>query len=126
LVTDLPPQKKTPVHRTISERTQDYFLWWQGASIDNAVKLHHPWMDLCLLAYQQSAKGRSRTLPQNGEISKVFGVFRNLCCGAEIIIRAGATFPDCEKHPTLTTVWIEMKNENQNVIVAKNKSRPAA
>ena len=65
-------------------------------------------------------------MPQNGEISKVFGVFRNLCCGEEIIIRAGATFPNCEKHHQLTTVWIEMKNENQKVIVVKNKSTPAA
>ena len=44
-------------------------------------------------------------MPANGEISKKFGVYKNLCCGAEIVIAEGAAFPDCPNHPRLTTVW---------------------
>lgn len=44
-------------------------------------------------------------MPQNGDINKRFAVYKNICCGQEIMIREGATFPDCKKHPKLTTVW---------------------
>ena len=44
-------------------------------------------------------------MPQNGDTNKRFGVYKNLCCGDEIIVREGATFPDCKNHPKLTTVW---------------------
>src|SRR5207248_3311460 len=37
------------------------------------------------------------------EINKKFGVYESLCCGAEIVIDAGSTFPDCPNHPKLTT-----------------------
>jgi hypothetical protein len=41
----------------------------------------------------------------NGEICRESGVYRSICCGAEVSIVAGAAFPDCPKHPKLTTVW---------------------
>jgi hypothetical protein len=44
-------------------------------------------------------------MPQNGEVNQRFGVYRNVCCGQEIMIRERATFPDCKKHPKLTTIW---------------------
>jgi len=44
-------------------------------------------------------------MPQNGEVNKKFGVYKNVCCGQEIVITEGATFPDCAKHPRLTTIW---------------------
>jgi hypothetical protein len=44
-------------------------------------------------------------MPQNGDINKTLGVYKSLCCGAEITIRAGAKFPECENHPEVTTVW---------------------
>jgi hypothetical protein len=44
-------------------------------------------------------------MPQNGEINLKFGVYKNLCCGQEIMIREGAQFPDCRRHPKLTTIW---------------------
>jgi hypothetical protein len=44
-------------------------------------------------------------MPQNGDISKTFGVYRTLCCGAEIILGVGAAFPDCPNHENLPTEW---------------------
>jgi hypothetical protein len=44
-------------------------------------------------------------VPQNGEVNEQFGVYKTVCCGAEIVNNPGATFPDCPKHPKLTTEW---------------------
>jgi hypothetical protein len=44
-------------------------------------------------------------VPGNGEVSKVFGVFKTLCCDAEIVIAVGTIFPDCPNHKNLTTEW---------------------
>jgi hypothetical protein len=41
----------------------------------------------------------------NGDRCIQFGVYRSLCCGVEIIIAAGATFPECPKHVKLPTSW---------------------
>jgi len=67
-------------------------------------------------------------MPQNGEKNDRFGVYRNLCCGREIIIRDGATFPDCANHPKLTTTWKQIEVEVEEVIVVRKKSKvdPAA
>ena len=44
-------------------------------------------------------------MPQNGAVNEKFGVYKSVCCGAEIVITAGATFPDCPNHQKLTTFW---------------------
>ena len=44
-------------------------------------------------------------MPQNGAVNEKFGVYKSVCCGAEIVITAGATFPDCPRHIKLTTEW---------------------
>jgi hypothetical protein len=44
-------------------------------------------------------------MPQNGEINKEFGVYKTLCCGAEIVIAKRLTFPDCPNHPKLAAEW---------------------
>jgi hypothetical protein len=44
-------------------------------------------------------------MPGHGEISKVLGVFKTVCCEAEIVIGAGAAFPDCPNHKNLPTEW---------------------
>ena len=41
----------------------------------------------------------------NGETNSAFGVYRNLCCSAEIVIPAGVTFPSCAAHLAHPTVW---------------------
>ena len=67
-------------------------------------------------------------MPQNGEINTKFGVYGSLCCGREIIIREGATFPDCPNHPKLTTTWKLIEADVIDVVVIKkrNESDPAA
>jgi hypothetical protein len=66
-------------------------------------------------------------MPQHGEKNRHFGVYRSVCCGAEIIIREGATFPDCPAHPNLSTVWKEIDTEkHQDVIVIRKPADPAA
>jgi len=68
-------------------------------------------------------------VPNNREINQRFGVYKSLCCEAEIIIREGATFPDCPKHPKLTTVWKPVDFETIPIIEItrkKSKSDPAA
>jgi hypothetical protein len=44
-------------------------------------------------------------MPFNGEMNRRFGVYRNLCCGEEIVIADGTVFPECPNHPNLTTKW---------------------
>jgi hypothetical protein len=44
-------------------------------------------------------------MARNGEINTAFGIYRTLCCGQELVITVGATFPDCPKHLKLTTEW---------------------
>jgi hypothetical protein len=51
-------------------------------------------------------------VPESGEISTTFGVFRSVCCGAEIVIKQGATFPTCPKHAHLPTVWTPVIDES--------------
>jgi hypothetical protein len=41
----------------------------------------------------------------NGEVNNKFGIYRTLCCGQEIVISVGAAFPDCPRHPNLSTEW---------------------
>ena len=58
----------------------------------------------------QQSEG-TRLMPQNGEVNKRFGVYRSLCCGAEIVIPEGVRFPDCPNHPKLTTQWKSVADE---------------
>ena len=48
---------------------------------------------------------RKAWMPRNGDINKEFGIYENLCCGAEIVIPAGVTFPHCAKHLAIVTEW---------------------
>jgi len=49
-------------------------------------------------------------MPMNGEINATFGIYRSLCCGAELVIPPGAAFPDCPNHPRLSTSWFKNSN----------------
>ena len=44
-------------------------------------------------------------MAHNGEINQRVGVYKTVCCGTEIVINAGVAFPDCPRHPKLTTIW---------------------
>jgi len=67
-------------------------------------------------------------VPDNGEINERFGVYQSVCCGREIIIREGATFPDCPNHPKLGTAWKPIDFEMVEIIEIKktSESDPAA
>jgi hypothetical protein len=69
-------------------------------------------------------------MPDNGEISKVFGVFKTICCEAEIVIAIGAAFPDCPNHKNLPTKWKQIFDVNPakyqpNAAGKINLSRPS-
>jgi len=69
-------------------------------------------------------------MPRNGEINIKFGVYKAVCCGNEIVINAGSTFPDCQKHPKLMTEWkpvLDSKLETPSGISFTRKNNdPAA
>ena len=44
-------------------------------------------------------------MPHNGDQSPDSGVYKSVCCGAQIAINAGSPFPDCPNHSKLTTIW---------------------
>jgi len=44
-------------------------------------------------------------VPQNGERNTKFGVYKTICCGAEIVITEGTFFPDCPNHPQMIAHW---------------------
>ena len=54
---------------------------------------------------RRKAKNRRDDMPENGESNTRFGVYKNLCCGVEVIVAEGMEFPDCPNHPRLTTIW---------------------
>jgi hypothetical protein len=51
-------------------------------------------------------------LPASGDINSVFGVYRTLCCGAEIVIPEGVIFPGCPNHPSLLTTWRTLADDS--------------
>jgi hypothetical protein len=50
-------------------------------------------------------------MPRNGEINEKFGVYRNLCCGSEIVLAERLEFPDCKNHINLITEWKPVADE---------------
>jgi hypothetical protein len=51
-------------------------------------------------------------MPKNGEINIQFGVYKNVCCGTEIVIPVGSTFPNCARHLDQPTVWEPVSNDD--------------
>jgi hypothetical protein len=58
-------------------------------------------------------------MPTNGELSKSFGVYKTLCCDAEIVIGMGVPFPDCPNHKNLPTQWKALPNEDPTAYTPK-------
>jgi hypothetical protein len=92
-----------------------------------SLKLRDYRLAIGLLAYPRSFTpgGLRRTMPMNGEINDRFGVYRSVCCGAEIVISDGVTFPDCPRHEHLSTVWRLVNDEKipHASELMKNKKR---
>jgi hypothetical protein len=47
-------------------------------------------------------------MPWDGDKNEVFADYANACCGSEIVIRAGSSFPACPKHPKQTAEWTQI------------------
>jgi hypothetical protein len=47
-------------------------------------------------------------MPRTGEINRRFGIFKSVCCGADIVIPEDVTFPNCGKHRSLPTEWMNI------------------
>jgi len=58
---------------------------------------------------------------RNGELNQTLGVYRTLCCDAEIVIGFGVPFPDCPNHPNLPTEWKRKADVDPNTYTP-NKS----
>ena len=69
-------------------------------------------------------------MPLNGAINEQFGVYRNVCCGDEIVVALGVKFPDCPKHANVSTEWRLVRNENTRfvfqIVPDRKKEDPAA
>ena len=44
-------------------------------------------------------------MPHNGDTNTISGVYKTLCCDAEIVIGPGAVFPYCPNHKNLPAQW---------------------
>ena len=69
-------------------------------------------------------------MPRNGEINKEFGIYKNVCCGAEIVIPENVSFPDCGVHINLSTEWWNITRMDRiphaGQLNPKRKDKPAA
>jgi hypothetical protein len=61
-------------------------------------------------------------VPQNSEVNQEFGVYKSQCCGAEIVIGHGATFPDCPNHRKLATRWNPVEEDKTIRLIDTNGS----
>ena len=65
-------------------------------------------------------------VPHNADVCQKFGLYKSVCCGAEIVLNAGSLFPDCPKHPKLTTIWKPVVDEKIARLTGKKpESDPA-
>ena len=46
-------------------------------------------------------------MPRTREVCSELNLYKNLCCGIEVVLGRGVLFPDCPKHPKRTTFWKE-------------------
>jgi hypothetical protein len=56
---------------------------------------------------------------ENGTPCPGSGMFKSVCCGTEVIIDQGMTFPDCPNHPRLSTVWKRVKEKDNRKVAQK-------
>jgi len=63
-------------------------------------------------------------MPTTGDTNEKFGVYRSVCCGAEIVIVQGAMFPHCPKHPETPTKW-KFNSDDQSLRESRDKKKAA-
>jgi len=49
---------------------------------------------------------------QNGKTNQRFGFYKSLCCGKEIAVPEGTSFPDCPNHPDVIPIWKSILDDN--------------
>jgi hypothetical protein len=65
-------------------------------------------------------------VPLNGELNRKSGVYKSICCGAEIVIDGGSVFPDCMNHPNLTTMWRPVAGDKTSALPDQRSGPEAA
>jgi hypothetical protein len=69
------------------------------------------------------AKKSDLNVQFSGERNIQFGAYRNLCCGQEIVINRGTTFPRCPKHPKFTIEWVLVVDDG---LLARGKAKDSS
>ena len=54
-------------------------------------------------------------MAQSGDKNRSFGTYRSACCGQEIVITGGATFPRCPRHRLFSTEWIATSESEEAI-----------
>ena len=102
--------------------------YWDSA--DTPPQMRYCKCLMCALPYTTLFRGSEIRVPQNGETNTRLGVYRSLCCGAEIVLLAGVEFPDCPNHLKLTTTWKGVRDEHipraGNLASSKKKDSDSA
>ena len=62
-------------------------------------------------------------MPLKGDKNTLFGIYRNTCCGAEIVISVGAVFPPCPRHQDTGAEWIQIEGPSQNASFSADQPR---
>jgi hypothetical protein len=54
-------------------------------------------------------------MAQTGDKNTSFGIYKSSCCGQEIVITYGATFPNCPNHKQLPTHWMVINEPQERI-----------
>jgi hypothetical protein len=54
-------------------------------------------------------------MAQSGDKNTSFGIYKSACCGQEIVITGGATFPNCPRHRLFRTEWIAITESEEAI-----------
>ena len=60
-------------------------------------------------------------MSKTGDVCTVFAVYKNTCCGREIIIRPGASFPECSSHSNVIATWEQIEVEIPDTTINDKK-----
>jgi hypothetical protein len=88
-------------------------------------------MRYCVIGYMFATlrsvlREGSRKVPESGDKNTSFGVYREGCCGREILISVGSVFPTCPKHPDRSAKWIQIEIDVAEIVVNKKAQSESA